>query len=102
MDADLDTLATALYRHDLCRTQPRRLGKRVGGNPSRVRISYPPPLWPGRTSLTIGRHDYCRVPLVSVLVSMDYPKTQPGLNVEASSPPKVGPAHAELPKSSLD
>ena len=30
-------------RADLPRTHVRRLGKRVGGNPSRVRISYPPP-----------------------------------------------------------
>jgi hypothetical protein len=29
---------------DLPRTPIHRLGKRVGGNPSRVRISYPPPL----------------------------------------------------------
>jgi Nucleotidyl transferase AbiEii toxin, Type IV TA system len=29
---------------ELERTKLRRLGKRVGGNPSRVRISYPPPL----------------------------------------------------------
>src|SRR5580704_3778450 len=30
----------------------RTLGKRVGGNPSRVRISYPPPSWPD----SIARH----------------------------------------------
>jgi hypothetical protein len=29
---------------DLPGTPARRLGKRVGGNPSGVRISYPPPL----------------------------------------------------------
>jgi hypothetical protein len=29
-------------RADLTRTHARTLGKRVGGNPSRVRISYPP------------------------------------------------------------
>src|SRR5689334_8235004 len=31
----------------------RTLGKRVGFTPSRVRISYPPPAWPGKTPLKI-------------------------------------------------
>jgi hypothetical protein len=30
-------------RADLPRTQAHRLGEHVGGNPSRVRISHPPP-----------------------------------------------------------
>ncbi|WP_425579095.1 IS5 family transposase [Streptomyces lannensis] len=37
--------------HERHRTGTRTVGKRVGGNPSRVRISYPPPLLsPGNTS----------------------------------------------------
>jgi hypothetical protein len=35
---------------DRRRTRIHRLGKRVGGNPSRVRISYPPPALTSRTS----------------------------------------------------
>ncbi len=48
----------------------RTLGKRVGGNPSRVRISYPPP---SLTGLNVGPHrsggGALRRSLVSVLVS---------------------------------
>jgi len=33
-------------------TQANIVGKRVGGNPSGVRISYPPPRWPARTSVS--------------------------------------------------
>jgi len=32
-------------------TRASIVGKRVGGNPSRVRISHPPPRWPATTRL---------------------------------------------------
>src|SRR5215471_8598463 len=48
----------------------RTLGKRVGGNPSRVRISHPPPRWPGKTPIGgVGRLAF-RGPLVSLPVSV--------------------------------
>src|SRR5262245_13575442 len=46
------SLGHVMFRaEDSPRGLGRTLGKRVGGNPSRVRISYPPPLLsPGNTS----------------------------------------------------
>ena len=37
-----DLFAQVTYFADLVRMQVNRLGKRVGGNPSRVRIPHPP------------------------------------------------------------
>jgi hypothetical protein len=38
-----------------CRTAPSGVGKRVGGNPSRVRISYPPPVRAGQETPRLRR-----------------------------------------------
>lgn len=56
----------------------RTLGKRVGGNPSRVRISYPPPV-PHRARcrrappLAVGPFDISRLPLSWFLSARDVP-----------------------------
>jgi hypothetical protein len=55
--AGLDRHAQLADCTDLVRTGIHRLGKRVGGNPSRVRISYPPPALTSqnlRASLSLG------------------------------------------------
>src|SRR5262245_44975713 len=70
----------------------RTLGKRVGGNPSRVRISYPPhPPWPGQTKPPPGSPVGGFVVAWSHFWSHSAPRARARtcVNVPAHSPPSL-------------